>query len=46
MSTDEQHLTAQRGALRAPSPLLCSHVSRYGVFDLDLSTRLPIAEAA
>jgi hypothetical protein len=32
--------------LRALSPLLCSHVNPYGVFNLDLSTRLPIDEAA
>ncbi len=32
--------------LRALSPLLYSHVNPYGVFDLDLSTRLPIDDAA
>jgi TnpA family transposase len=32
--------------LRSLSPLLCSHVNPYGVFNLDLSTRLPIDEAA
>jgi len=32
--------------LRALSPLLYSHVNPYGVFNLDLSTRLPIDEAA
>ncbi len=31
--------------LRALSPLLYSHVNPYGVFNLDLSTRLPIDEA-
>jgi len=32
--------------LRALTPLLYSHVNPYGVFNLDLSTRLPIDEAA
>jgi Tn3 transposase DDE domain len=32
--------------LRALSPLLYSHLNPYGVFNLDLSTRLPIDEAA
>jgi hypothetical protein len=32
--------------LRALSPLLYSHVNPYGVFSLDLSTRLPIDEVA
>ena len=32
--------------LRALSPLLYSHVNPYGVFDLDLNTRLPINVAA
>jgi TnpA family transposase len=32
--------------LRALSPLLYSHVNPYGVFRLDLNTRLPIADAA
>jgi hypothetical protein len=32
--------------LRSLSPLLCSHVNPYGVFNLDLSTRLLIDEAA
>ena len=32
--------------LRALSPLLYSHVNPYGVFNLDLSTRLPIDDAA
>jgi Tn3 transposase DDE domain len=32
--------------LHALSPLLYSHVDPYGVFSLDLSTRLPIDEAA
>jgi hypothetical protein len=32
--------------LRALSPLLYSHVNPYGVFRLDLSTRLPLADAA
>ena len=32
--------------LRALSPLLYSHVNPYGVFRLDLSTRLPLDEAA
>jgi len=32
--------------LRALSPLLYSHVNPYGVVDLDLSTRLPIDDAA
>jgi TnpA family transposase len=32
--------------LRALSPLLYSHVNPYGVFRLDLSTRLPINDAA
>jgi TnpA family transposase len=32
--------------LRALSPLLYSHVNPYGVFDLDLSTRLPLDATA
>jgi hypothetical protein len=32
--------------LRALSPLLYSHVNPYGVFRLDLSTRLPLDDAA
>jgi TnpA family transposase len=32
--------------LRALTPLLCSHVNPYGVFNLDLSTRLPLDDAA
>src|ERR671932_434628 len=32
--------------LRALSPLLYSHVNPYGVFRLDLSTRLPLVDAA
>jgi hypothetical protein len=32
--------------LRALSPLLYSHVNPYGVFRLDPSTRLPLADAA
>jgi TnpA family transposase len=32
--------------LRALSPLLYSHVNPYGVFNLDLSTQLPIDQAA
>ena len=32
--------------LRALSPLLYSDVNPYGVFNLDLATRLPIDEAA
>jgi TnpA family transposase len=32
--------------LRALSPLIYSHVNPYGVFDLDLSTRLPIEATA
>ena len=32
--------------LRALSPLLYSHVNPYGVFRLDLNTRLPIDSAA
>ncbi len=32
--------------LHALSPLLYSHVNPYGVFQLDLSTRLPLDDAA
>jgi len=30
---------------RALTPLIYSHVNPYGTFELDMSTRLPIAEA-
>ncbi len=32
--------------LRALNPLLYSHVNPYAVFNLDLSTRLPVDESA
>ena len=32
--------------LRALTPLLWAHVNPYGTFALDMSTRLPLAQAA